>query len=95
MKELIWNLKSEFGDRTSAEYEVFFVRGSMVFITPQLINEYFGISAPSEEFECRDLDTVASVVAGGKVTKWEESSVRKFSMSMSLHVVLYMICVFN
>lgn len=52
-----------------------------------MINEYFGITAPSEVFECPDLNTATNVIIRVKVTEWEKCTIIKASMTTSLHTV--------
>lgn len=63
-----------------------------MIIAPQTINEYFGISAPTEEFECPDLFTVANIINVGKVIEWEEDLLIKSSITTSLHDDMYTMC---
>lgn len=95
-KEIVWNLSSWFGDETSEDYGVVFVRQDKIMITPEKINDCVNMPVRISRIWGAvetNLDQVATIITGGKITEWDGNLAIKSSITTTSYAILHMFCV--
>ncbi|CAM8939105.1 unnamed protein product [Rhodiola kirilowii] len=84
VREALANMPEEFGNIESSGYGQLMVRAKLVTITPDAINDYYGIVDPELVSDFEDWNQVAACLTAGTRSTWKYASIPSGELSSNM-----------